>query len=108
MSATPRLALALPTACGLACGAFAIAIVVGVSSGHPASAILARSLSAMIVVWPLGLGVGAILNVLFREHVEIGDTESSEGADEMEADNAFDFVDEPQVESDGSVVGVGG
>ena len=108
MSATPRLALALPTACGLACGAFAIAMVVGVFSGQPASAILARSLSVMIVVWPLGLIVGAVLNVIFREHLEIADTESSEGADDLEADNAFDFVDEPQVESDGSVVGAGG
>ena len=88
--------------------AFTIAIVVGVSSGHPASAILARSLAVMIVVWPIGLGVGAVLNVIFREHLENGDLEASQGGDEMEADNAFDFVDEPQVESDGSVVGTGG
>lgn len=108
MTSTPRLALAVPTACGLACAAFAVVLVVGVSVGHPAGAILARSLVVMLVVWPIGLAVGGILNVIFRERVEIGDLDPSEGVEEMEADNAFDFVDETQVESDGSVVGTGG
>lgn len=106
MEIKPRLALTLPVASGLACGAFAVSILVGVSVGHSASAIIARSLVVMLVVWPVGLILGAMLERIFREHGDPEVSARSEGLSETETDNGFDFVDEAQAESDGSVAGV--
>lgn len=105
MPTTPTLSLTIPIASGLACGAFAVSILVGVSVEQPGSAILARSVTVLLLVWPIGLILGAILNRIFREHVEKDDLGLSEGADTAEENNAFDFVDETRLESDGSEVG---
>ena len=105
MSSTPTLSLTIPIASGLACGAFAVSILVGVSVEQPGSAILARSVTVLLIVWPVGLILGAILNGIFREHVEKDDFQPSERAGTAEENNAFDFVDETRLESDGSEVG---
>lgn len=99
----PEISLALPAACLIAVSAFAVSIIVGVISENPASAILARSLVVMIISWPAGLALGAILERLFREQTasEAARTIESDALPE-ESDDDVEIVDEVDVESDAS------
>ena len=102
-STTPRISIAVPTACCTAVTCFAVSLLAGVGADNPAGAVLARSLGVMIVGWPIGLAAGLVLERLFREQA---DAEAA-GAAQIESSlgdlgDDVEIIDEADLESDGS------
>ncbi len=106
MDATPpRISIAIPTACCTAVVCFAVSMLAGVVVDNPAGAILARSLGALLVGWPIGLVAGVVLERLFREQADAEalmavELDSTSGG--LEDD--VEIIDEDDLESDGSGV----
>ncbi|MBC03682.1 MAG: hypothetical protein CMJ34_10340 [Phycisphaerae bacterium] len=100
-----RISIALPAACCVAVIAFAVSLAVGAMVDNPASAVLARSLIAMVVTWPIGFVVGIVLEQIFQKQVA---NEVSEAAQADFATGDFEedveIIDESEAESKGSVV----
>ena len=67
---SPRISLAIPTACCVAVAGFAVSLAVGAMVDNPVGAVIARSLLVLVVSWPIGFGVGLLLEHLFRESVD--------------------------------------
>lgn len=108
MEATPpRISIAIPTACCTAVTGFAVSLMAGVAVDNPAGAVLARSLAVMLIAWPIGLAAGVVLERLFREQAdaEAGDAVELDSTAEEFGDDV-EIVDEADLESDGSTVGV--
>ena len=104
-STTPRISIAIPTACCTAVTCFAVSLMAGVVADNPAGAVLARSLVVMLVGWPIGLAAGIVLERLFREQAD------AEALDAVQVDSSLgdlgddvEIVDEADLESDGSEV----
>ncbi len=102
----PRISIAIPTACCTAVVCFAVSVLAGVAVDNPAGAILARSLGAMLVGWPIGLVAGVVLERLFREQADgealrAVELDSTSGGFEDDVE----IIDEDDLGSDGSTVG---
>jgi len=105
---TPRISIAIPTACCTAVVCFAVSMLAGVAVDNPAGAILARSLGAMLVGWPVGLAAGIVLERLFREQADAEALQAVElDATSGGLEDDVEIIDEPDLESDGSTVGAG-
>ncbi|MAC18728.1 MAG: hypothetical protein CMJ23_03445 [Phycisphaerae bacterium] len=101
---TPRISIAIPVACSFGVIAFVVSLLVGVSVGNPAGAVLARSLWVMLVAWPIGLAAGFVLERLFREQVDAETAQMSQvGVRAGESDDDVEIIDEPDLESEGLV-----
>ena len=105
---SPRISIAIPTACCTAVVCFAVSVLAGVAVDNPAGAILARSLGAMVIGWPIGLVAGVVLERLFREQADAEalravELDSYPGG----AGDDVEIIDEDDLESDGSTVGSG-
>lgn len=80
----------------LALGAFAIAIVAGLSSGNTTDTILGRALLCMVVCYAAGLAVGAVAERAMDEHIaaheaahpEVGDARVETGESNQEESDA--------------------
>jgi len=88
--------------------AFAVSLTVGASVDNPAGAVIARSLLAMAVAWPVGFGLGMVLEHLFRDQ---GESELMAGSQTAQMESGagesaddVEIIDEPDVESNGSGV----
>ena len=102
----PRISIAIPTACSFGVIAFVVSLLVGVSVGNPAGAVLARSLFVMVVAWPIGLAAGLVLERLFREQVDVETAQISQvDVRTGEFDDEVEIINEPDLESEGGVVG---
>ena len=106
-SESREISMAVPTAGLVAVGGFIVAILSGMFVENPFSAVLARALLVMLVLWPIGLVVGFVLERLFREHV------SNQATQMVQADLSTDeepedprIVDQSSGELDSPVVEV--
>jgi hypothetical protein len=53
-----------------ALAAFAVAIIAGVASRNPASAVLVRAMIAMILCYPVGLAAGLVVRRIAADQIE--------------------------------------
>lgn len=102
---TPRTSIALPVACCVGVTAFVVSLLTGVMVDNPAGAVLARSLVVLLVAWSIGLGLGVVLERLFREQAE---TEAAQilqaDASAGDLDGDVEIIDDLEAGSDGPVV----
>lgn len=53
-----------------ALSAFTVAIVAGLAAKNPAASVLFRAVIALLICYPIGLGIGMILQRVVRQHVD--------------------------------------
>ena len=102
---TPRVSIAVPVACCVGVVAFVVSLLTGVMVDNPTGAVLARSLVVLLVAWSAGLGIGLVLERLFREQAETEAAQilQSDGPS-MEMTEDVEIIDDPESGSDGPVV----
>lgn len=85
--------------------AFVVSLLTGVMVDNPAGAVLARSLVVLLVAWSVGLGIGVVLERLFREQAEAEAAQILQpDGSAMDPSEDVEIIDDLESGSDGPVV----